>query len=164
MIVGGGAAILLIIGVIVFSLIFSGGKGQTELLTELAQQQTEIIRIADIGADKGRSSETRALAYTIKLTVTSDSTSTLASLKKSGRTLSPKDLSLKKDSKTDQLLASADKGNTFDETFVKKINSMLETYQKSVKTAFDSSTKTAEKQLLNNQYRNAGTILATKTD
>jgi hypothetical protein len=160
-VLGGGAFLVLIIAA--FSFILGSGGGQKELLISLAQEQQEIIRIADIGASKGRSRETREFAQTVKMSITSDQTETRAQLQKYGKKLNSKDLALKLDAKTTALLTTADRGNNFDAEMRAKLEASLETYKANLKTAHETATNTKEKDLLKKNFDHITVILPEKT-
>ena len=159
--IGGG--LLLIAAIILVSIISGGSKGGTEALVNLAQQQTEIARVAAIGEDKASSSDTKNLAITTELSMQSSAGDTVALLKKSGHKIGDKTLALLQSSKTDDELNAAAANNTFDDTFTKLIQSELVSYRTSLQNAYRNATKTSEQQLLQTSFNSATVIIGDQT-
>src|SRR6185369_7159247 len=98
--------------IILFSVIFKSSGGSTAQLTDLAQQQTEIARVADIGIQKANSTATKNYAHTVKLSVLSSQQQTLALLAKEHHKINDKLLGIKASSVTDQQLNDAAANNS----------------------------------------------------
>lgn len=155
LLVAGGSIILVLLAIMVFSLLFSGG-GSTAELTNIAKQQNELIRIAEIGDKKARGSDAQNLAATTKLSLKSDQTALLASM---GRQKPlAKVLAQGQKSQTDQLLTQAEQSNRFDEAFIQTLQSQLSDYRQSVKDAYEGTSDAKTKQLLAAQYKHAVTL------
>ncbi len=118
--VGLGVVVLFIIVSVVVSLLNSASNQNVVDLQSVAKQQTEIIRVANIGASKAKDSKTSNFALTTSLSLASSQTNTLEALKKAGRKMSPKDLNAGKNTDTDSLLTKAEQANSFDETFIEE--------------------------------------------
>ncbi len=160
----GGVIVLAIIALIV-ALVFGGAPSNKEELLSIAKQQNELIRVADIGVQKSRDSQAKALAITTKLTLTTDQQPLLSALKSQKVKISTKDLTTGKDSKNDELLTAAEQANRFDEVFIELIQSKLTTYQKSLKAAYDNpATGKKLKSTLSEQYKNASLIINAKPE
>ena len=112
-----------------------GGNGRGDVLTELAQQQTELLRVADLTKSEpaARSTATQVLATNVHVTVSSSNEATLSLIKKSGTKVNDKTLGLKKNAATDRKLADAAVNNTYEETFRAIMLSELTTYQRIAK-------------------------------
>ena len=143
--VGGG--VLLIILLLVIGMLFSG-KSSTEALLDIAQRQTEIIRVSDLGLKKAKTSDARNLAINTKLTVQTSANFTLDRLEKLGEKIKPKTLALKTNTQTDQVLTNAGLNNKFDSTFVETLRSILTEYRQAVKKLYDTTSSQTEKQIL----------------
>lgn len=161
LLVVGGAVVLMLVAFVVMSLFFKG-SGQTDKLVSLAAQQTEIARIAELGAKNAKSPDTRNFAVTTSLALTSSGQDIKELLKKQGRKLDAKELAAKKNSETDKKLEAAANANRYDEVFLEILNSQLNSYKQAVKELHASSTQKSEKELLNKSYRQAAIILNTK--
>lgn len=157
-IVAGGALILLIAAVVLISLIGSGGKGNTSALLNVAQQQTELARVAGIGVDKADSTDTKNLAITAQLSMQSSQADTVALLKKSGHKVNDKSLALLQNSNTDQQLDDADASSTFDSTFTQLFKTELNNYRSALQNAYSGATGT-QQQLLQADFNDASILI-----
>lgn len=157
----GGFFVLLIIGLIVLSL-FSGNGNNDKLLT-LAQEQTEIIRVADLARNERtiRDSTTKNLASSASLSVGSSRQKVLSLL--SGKKVNDKTLSLKKSAKTDTELTTAATNNQYDEVFTQILTDELKTYQTNVKQLYTNSKNTEEKAILEEAYNGTVILLGQQT-
>lgn len=157
LIVGTGGAIVLILFIFIYSLIF-GGKNQP--LLEVAQQQQELIRISLDGMTQAQSSTAKALTVTTELTAISNQKEVLAQLKKHGQKTNPKLLAAKKSLQTDQALAQGTQENRYDEALIKAIKQDLVKYQTLLKAAYTATGDQTLQQILNNQFSQAGLLIA----
>ncbi len=144
-VIGGG--LLLIIVILGISVLF-GGKTNADALIDLAQRQTEIIRVSELGLQKAKAPEARNLAINSKLTVQTSANLTVERLQKLGQKPKEKDLILKKNTQTDQALTDAGLNNKFDSTFVETLRSLLTDYRLTVKKLYDTTSNQTEKQFL----------------
>lgn len=163
-VVVGGLVVLIILGVIVSALLSRGDKAQTERLVEVAQRQTEIIRLTAQADKKTKALSTRSFALTTRVSLESSQKEVSGLLAKRG--LKAKSLNSRltagKNAKSDAALAEAEKNNRFDETFTEIINNELANYQKLLEAANQSASK-SEKQVLQKSYTGAATLLAKPT-
>ncbi len=146
-----GATILLLIVLIFLSFLSRGSATLKADYLKLLQQQTELIRVSDIGLTKAKQPEAKNLAITAKLTLTSQQTETLKLAKSAGAETNTKFLVLGKNAQTDTQLTAAEQANQFDVTFVKTMLEGLQAYQKTLKSVHDASDATA-KTTLNSYY------------
>lgn len=160
MIFAGGLVVLLVLMMIVWTILSSGNSGPKEELIRAGQQQTELIRISKIGADRAKGSQAKNLATTVSLTATSDQATLISTLKSSKIKVSTKEFALGKNTKTDAELTSAEQANRFDEAFVETIQKQLTAYQKTLKSAYDKTNNKALKEALAAQYESAGLLAA----
>lgn len=137
------------------SLVSGGGNGSQ--LLSLAQEQTEIIRVADLAANERavRSSITQNLAANTSLSVSSSKIQTLALI--SGKKPNEKTLALKKNSKTDALLTSAAANNQYDKVFTDTLTTKLKDYQAELKRLYTNTSNPKEKATLESAYN--GTVI-----
>lgn len=160
MIVGAGL-IGLIIVVIIFAAIFGGGsKGSTDYLLSMAQKQTELIRVSEIGTAKGKTAQSKQLAASVSATMQSQLNTTQSLLTKAGVKVNPKQLATGKNSATDTTLTQAEQSGRFDEVFIQTIKAGLADYQATIKNAYDVSKLPATKESLSAAYTSTGLILA----
>ncbi len=157
----GGLFFLLIIGWMLLSLIGGGSKAQTEKLLDIAQQQTEIIRVAKIADNSKaiRQTSTRNLAVSTAQIVESDNKQIIQVMANNKAQPKAKELNATADKKTDALLESATSNNTFDESFDQIFTTLLVNYQKTVKDAYDSSSSQSEKQALEVSFNNIAILI-----
>lgn len=159
-IIGG---VLLSLLIIIGAVVTSSGKTGTQNLVSLAQEQNELIRVADIGISKARTADAKNLATITSFSLRSSQTDTLALLAKQGHKLKPKELAFKQDSSTDNQLNTANLNNKFDEVFLQLLDKSLATYQKDVKQVFDSSKSKSEQQILSTSYNGVTLLVGSQT-
>ncbi len=156
-----GGALLLLLVILLWSLLF-GGKKEPALL-EIAQTQSELMRVSQLGGQKASSSSAKALAVNTELTITSQQKTILEQLKKQKQKTNAKVLAAKKNSKTDEVLSQASTNNRFDEVFAQTIQSELVDYQKLLRSAHDASSNQALRNIYDNDSKQAALIvLSTK--
>lgn len=154
-----GAGVVLIVIMLGLSLVFGGGTNTTEELVSLAQEQTELIRVADVGVEKARTTEGKNLAVTASLSITTSRAKVIEILGKHRRKLKNQQLELKKSAETDKALETAGLNNRFDETFIKVMNDGLKKYQAHLKQIYDMTASSSEKQILSDAFSAAGLLL-----
>ena len=161
----GAAVLLIILAWIILSIAFGGKGGNTAPLITIAQEQTEIVRIATAAAQTNRltSQDTRNFTRTTQLTVSSDKAQLLSFLKTNGKKLSEKQLGLKHSATTDSALEAASASGTYDTTMTSVLQTQLKAYQASIKQAFTSASSGSEKTLLDSEYKNATLLLEQST-
>jgi flagellar basal body-associated protein FliL len=157
-IVGVGVLVLIIIALVLSSLFSSASNAQKDRLIELAQTQTEIVRVAAIADKQSADIDTRASAVTARFAVETDLQETNQMLEARGTELNSKILSLKENEKTDSLLEEAFANNRFDETFNSVLEQQLEDYQSLVQAAY-SSGSSGEKAILQQNYEDISLLL-----
>ena len=160
MVVGGGIGLIAVIAIIFGIFAGTASKTPAEVLS-IAQQQTELIRIAEIGAKDARGTAAINLASTIRATLETDQASTTALLKKLNATADQKTLALGRNAATDALLTQAKQTNNFDEVFIQTMTTQLTSYQASIKRVYDSTDSKATKDLMKEQYSHAGLLIPT---
>lgn len=162
-IVVGIAFVVIIIAVIVMAVISSIGSGEKQQWLKVAQEQQDLIRISELGSQKAQNRDTKNLAVTTKLSLTS-SQSTINSLaKKNGAVIDTKSLSLGKDTKVDATLTTAEQTNQFDKVFAEILKTKLTAYQSDMKKLYEGNGSAKTKASLASAYTNAG-ILATEAN
>lgn len=153
----------MIIALVVISFISNAGKSSSQSLIDLARQQQELIRVAEIGVSGSRSTNTKNLAATAQLSLQTTQNDTIALLKKQGYKLSVKDLALKENSQTDQQLDAANLNNSFDDTFTKLIRTQLANYRSSLNGAYKASKSKTERQILQTSYNGVTLLIGDQT-
>ena len=160
-----GVIFLFIIGSILLSLLSSGSKGYNEKVVGLVQEQTEIIRVAELARKSNtvRDSNTLNLATNASVSMTSSKKELVAILAKNKRVVKDKELKAKANSKTDLTLETASKNNTFDAVFNELFNKMLIKYQTNVKEVYNETKNKANKKALESSYNGIVTLLPKKS-
>jgi len=158
----GGLLVLLIIGIVFMSFLGKGSKGDTEALIGLAQQQTELSRIAAVGVEKGTSPSTKYLASTTQLSIESSRQEIIAVLKKGGHKVGEKTLSQKKNAETDNQLDDAAQNNTFDATFTKILNEELSSYTTALQKAYNSTSSENTREILKTAFNSTKVLVGDK--
>jgi hypothetical protein len=158
--------VLIVLGVLVLitaaaSMLFGGDSNRETLLT-VARKQSQIISIAESGADKAGSNQAKALALSTQLTITTDQWALINQLTKNGGKVKGKEYSSAPSSQVTSELATAERNGRFDEVFSNIIKQQLTEYQRDLQaanTALDSKTA---KIMIAKDYENAGLLLDTK--
>lgn len=158
LIIGGAVTIVLVIFSIMFSLIFGGNDGAKAETLKLAQEHTELMRVADIGIKSARGSDARNLATTVKLTLQSSNEQVVAIANK-GQKVGNKELVLGKDTTTDEALTTALQTNRFDEEFTETIHEEIRDYLRQLKVVYNASDSKKEKETLDEVYRQLNSLL-----
>lgn len=158
-IVGAGLAILLIIVIIFASLLGGGSGGSTAALTTVAQEQTELARVATLGTAHASDQTTQNLAYNVSASLTSANGQLLTYLATNHHKLSTKALALRHSAQTDRSLAAALTDSTFDSTFTDIIQSDLNSYMQALQVAYKANPGPKGRALLNSQYQGAQLLL-----
>lgn len=150
-IVGVGAVILIILGMVVMAILSAPGNAATKDLVLAAQQQNELIRVAGIGAKDATSPDTKNLAVNTKATLSSDQPKLQAIVSKSKK-VDARLLALGKDNTTDALLTNAKQSNRFDKVFADILKRELVEYSSTLKRVHDNTNDNAYEQVLAEQY------------
>ncbi len=161
-IVAGGALILIIIASVVGTILANAGKGDIQGLKDLALQQQELIRVADLGKTKANDPEIRALAYNASLSTTTQQQKLIAYLETRGAKLEKEELALSKKASVDAELEAAATNNRFDEVFNRILNESLVAYNRDLSTAYKSAVSDESKKILENSFKSSVIILGIK--
>lgn len=127
-----GAVILFILVVVIVGILSSSNQGAKQDLLSLQQQQTEILRVADIGIKQANQADTKSLAVTAKFTITSQQGQVASIAKKAGVKPSKKELAAGKNSNTDATLTAAAQSNQFDQVFTTVLKTSLLNYRRNL--------------------------------
>lgn len=157
LLLGGGALIGIVLLFMLFSIFFGGGGKSQELLT-IAQEQVEILRVAELAKNEKavRNSTTQALAANTSISVQSSHQQVLVLLKKAKVKTNDKILAQKKNSKTDATLVAAARNNNYDEVFTAELQKLLTQYRNDLKKLYPSASK-SQKPVLEAAFK--GTVI-----
>lgn len=160
LIVAGGAVILLVAAFIFFKVVSKPSNPTAALMVSVAQQQTEMARIATQAATEDAVAQpTIDFATTAQLSLQSDQQSLLALLKEHGSTPSDKLLAATQSSQTDSQLTAAKAAGAYDQAFAGVMQNELNTYEQTLKQAFAASQSATEKQWLQTAYGHAQSLV-----
>lgn len=159
-IVGGGLALMIILGLVYAFL----PKDQTgPQWFALAQRQQEVIRVCTMGS-QAKFQSTRNFAITCQTGVTTSQRELLAYMKKAGFEANPKQLGLLADSKTDARLKTATSSSTFDEVFREIAEQQLTSYNRSLSAQLSSTTGANGREVLTKSQRSVKLLLTMVAD
>lgn len=160
-----GLTLLVIVGVIASSVLTAGSKEKTAGLLAVAQDQTELIRVATDGTQHATTLPGQNLAQNVLASVTSDNAALLSYMSKNGLKATSKELSLKHSKSVDTTLASAVENSTYDSAFKDVIRKDLDAYGAALQKAIRANPGPKGKTLLSNQYAAAKLLFdASKTN
>lgn len=153
-IVGGLVAALIIVGLIsLFSR--GGGDNNIDLMVKAAQEQTEIVRVANLVTTQNSASQaTDNLAMNVSLTVNSDLTQLKQYMSKNGHALKDKQLLLGKAATTDSQLAAAATSGSYDDAYNQVLKGQLTAYQTTLGEAYKATAGPNGQKILSNAYDN----------
>jgi hypothetical protein len=152
---GGGLVLLLILVIVFVSILTSGGKEKTQDLLTIAQEQTELIRVATDGTTHATTQPMQNLAQNVQASITSDNVALLAYMKNTGQKVAPKQLVLKHNNTTDTTLTTAQENSTYDSAFKDVIQTDLDAYGAALHKAIDANPGPKGKAILTQQYEAA---------
>lgn len=151
-------AILIIALMIMSTINTQANNEQKDRLVAVAQYQTEIGRIAEIGAEKAEDSTSQTLAEEIKSSMDESLEITQQLLRNRGANLDDVDFQAKENGEIDTQLDDSVESNNFDKTFDEIIKTNLEDYQL-VLTSTENKANDTEKMVLQEAYNEAVLIL-----
>jgi len=160
----GAAVVILFILIIVAASVLGGGKSNTTPLVSVAQDQTELIRIAKMGTTSATTQSVRDAAFNAKLSLTSTQQQLLDYLKNGQhQKISTKELGLKQNAQTTTTLTNALATSTFDSAFTTSMKSLLTTYSQDLRTAYKANPGPKGRALLNKEFTGAQLLLQQTT-
>ncbi len=155
-IIAGGIGLLTVI--LLIGSLFLGGESNSQTLLSVAQKQSELIAVADLGAEDGGTNATKSLALAVQLSVTTDQNALIAQLSKKDK-LKPKDYAAEPSAEVTSQLETAQRNGRFDEVFANIIKQELTEYQRELQTADAAVSSKSIKELLAQDFENAGLLL-----
>jgi len=154
----GGLFLLMIIVAMFMRLLGSSGSLNKSTMLPVAQDQTEIMRLADSGVESSVGQTNKNFAITVKLATSSQRADFLAYLKTNNFAPKDKDLGLRHNASADSQLESAKSSSTFDIAYKSVMQTTLANYQKDLNAAY-SSADTAGKTVLKKDFDAAQLLL-----
>lgn len=135
--IAGGGILLVVILFVVLSL--SQGSSSSPLLVNVAQQQAEISRVADLHYDDLNDASTKGFVINTKLSIASGSQTYLGYLASNGVAVGEDKLALGINAETDTALDAAQANGTLDSTMRTTLQAQLERYQATLQNAYQQS-------------------------
>ena len=157
LVVVGGLFILMIIAVVLMGILRGGGSNKEALLS-VAQDQTELLRIAEAAKQNIKLEENKDFNATLKLSVKSQQTELSNYMATSKIKIDAKSLALKQSAQTDQRLTAGASSSTYDTVYKSVMNDALKVYQADLSTAYEGAGQTG-KNILRSQYDAAGLLI-----
>lgn len=148
-----GIVTILTIVLALVATLLGGGSDSKTTYTKLLQQQTEIIRIADLGSKDGQSNETKNLSITVSQTLVSTKKDLTALAEAAGADINPKTIALGKDAAADKSLTTASQINNYDQVFTKILTDKLNEYKETLKQLYDGTSKQKTRDTLESAYK-----------
>lgn len=149
---------LITIILLLASVLFGGSSDKDQLLV-VATKQSEVIAVAEIGAEDGGTNQAQSFALAVKLSLTTEQQAILAQISEDGK-VNKKDYASGPSSEVVTQLETAERNGRFDEVFVNVMKDELEEYQQVLQTANTSAGNASTKELLAADFKNAGLLLA----
>ncbi len=135
---------------------FTGGGGNAAVLITVAQDQTELIHLADnASVEDSLSSKNANLAATVQAAVSSSRSQIANYLAKAGKKVDAKQASLKISSMTDEQLTAAASAGTYNQTFEDIMRSQLDEYGKDLQKAYQANKGPKGRAILTDSYDQA---------
>ena len=149
-IVAAGFVLVLILLAVVINAFRSSNNKANAGLSSLVVTQQEIIRISDDADEKLRTTAMKNFAKTAKNTTLSAQQDLKSYLALHGVKINEKQLEASADPENDKVLAAAEAADTYDSTYKKTMESMLDDYHASLAASAGAAATEEEKELLNN--------------
>lgn len=144
--------------ILVGGLLFSGDSNKDTLLN-VAQKQSEVIAVAQLGADDAGTAQAQALALAVQLAVTTEQQAVVAQINKTDE-VKEKDYRAEPSSQVTTDLETAQRNGRFDEVFSNVIRQELTEYQQELRTANNVVSGDTAKTLLAGNFDNASLLLS----
>lgn len=151
-----GVALVIIIFAI---LLISQGGSTTPQTIAVAQQQAEISRVAGLYTDDIQDQDTKNFVLNTQLSLSSAEAEYLTYLGSRDIKVDGKDIALGKNAKTDSTLEAASGSGTLDSTLRSTLQTMLESYQTTLRGAYQTSQSQTTRTLLQEYYDQADLLL-----
>lgn len=157
----GGLLVLLIIFTVVRNLL--AGPSVMPYFVSVAQQQQELIHLAsnvtNAGQTQNISTGNQNFAATAQLSLSTSQAELVKYITTNGQKLENKQLGLKIDPKLDERLQTAAAAGTYNQTFKEIMQSEMNDYINSLKSAFQKTSGKNGRALLNNDYEQAQLLM-----
>jgi hypothetical protein len=150
-------AVVLVMTLLLFGLLFGSGDSSQDVKA-LNAQQTELLRLADLGLESAQSPQARQLAAITKSVISSDLAISTEYLSLVGAKISPAELASRTNSATTEKLDLAKQRNTFDTEFTNALTEASNRYKQDLQNSFAAETGPRKQSLLETATQNILTI------
>lgn len=154
-----GAVLLIILGVVVFSILNAGNKSTSELLAPVAAAQSDIIDITDIGAKDARDTALINKTASVSLVVTTQNNSVNSYLGKDAKKITAP----YQNSEYKKELEDAKNSGSFDKEYTAILSNRLDMYRQELVTAYNKAPTTKLKKELESYYSQIGVLIGEPT-
>lgn len=154
-----GAVVLLLIGIILFSVLNAGNKSTSELLAPVAAAQTDIIDITAIGAKEARDTALINKTASVNLVVTTQNNGINSYLGKDAKKL----IAPYQNSEYKKELEDAKNSGSFDKEYTAILSNRLDLYRQELVTAYNKAPTTKLKKELESYYSQIGVLIGEQT-
>ncbi len=145
---------------LLYTLIFGGGGGDSEVLLSTAQKQNQLIALSEVGTDKAGSTKAQSEAYNSLLTVKTQLNETVNIIIKDGKKLKAKDILLPISGTNQKDLVQAETNGRFDDVFLNILEKELVAYQGQLKKDHGLLKSEKAKQTLSSAYDDIGLLIS----
>ncbi|MCU0667207.1 MAG: hypothetical protein MUF85_01140 [Patescibacteria group bacterium] len=149
-----GFAVLFLLIIIIYSILFGGQKSTSESLFPVGAAQADILELTRDGKSNVRSSQLQNTSSTIAVVVSTHNNETMALIGKNGS----KKIAPFQNSEFTQALETAKQAGKYDEAYQAILNTKLDLYQQLLKTAYGEISDIKVKKTLEQQYSQISTI------
>ena len=155
-----GIGFAILIAIVIGSKLINGkSSGNVSLLTGIAAEQQEIIRVSTLGIANATDPSTIAYAQTTRLSLISQQAKLTKYLGSKKVKVTPVLLNEKLNKNTDKALKSASDGGRYDDTLNKTLKDSLTTYAATLKSGYSSASTPESKKILSQSYDSTKTLL-----
>jgi hypothetical protein len=153
-----GGVLLVVVLFIVLSL--GKGSGNSQGLVSIAEQQTELARVAALNSDQLTSESTMDYAITTQLSMITAQQTLLSYLKANGVTIDPSKLAQQAtDPRTDAALTAAQSNGSLDSAMTSELTTELERYNATLRSVYQQSSSPTTQALLKGFFDDSNLLL-----
>lgn len=148
-----GAIILVLIGVVLFSVISSGNKSSTESFVSLAASQQDIIEITKLGSTAVRDQQLLGKSASVSLLLTSQNNGTVAVIKKQGNKNPAKQIASLQVKTYTKTLSEAQSNGNYDSVYLALLTNRIDEYRTRLQAAYVNAPNEATKKQFSEYYQ-----------
>lgn len=153
-----GGVLLVVVLFIVLSL--GKGSGGSQELVSIAEQQTELARVAALNSDQLTSESAMDYAITTQLSMLTAQQTLLAYLKANGVSVDPSKLAQQAtDPRTDAALTAAQANGSLDSTMTSELTTELDRYNATLRDVYQQSSSAQTQALLKGFFDDSNLLL-----